>query len=57
MVVHTYFVEDYVRNSLSNTNVIRHYEIPYRVEHRRDDYCSLEKVRLNGMVSDVHPFV
>ena len=57
MVVHTYFVSKYRRNSLRSTNVIRHYEIPYAVEHRRDDYFSLEKVGLNGMVSDVHPGV
>jgi hypothetical protein len=57
MVVHTYFVEDYGRNSLSSTNVLRHYEIPDGIEHRRDDYFSLEKVGLNGMVSDVHPCV
>ena len=43
MVVHTYFVEEYVCNSLSITNVVRHYEIPDEVEHRRDNYFSLEK--------------
>jgi hypothetical protein len=57
IVVPTYFVENYKRNALSSTLVLHHYEIPHGVEHRRNDRFSLEKVRQNGIVSDVHPFV
>src|SRR6266571_8708555 len=53
MVVHTCFMENYGSTSISSTNVIRYYEIPYGVAHRRNDRFSLEKVRPNGMVSDV----
>jgi hypothetical protein len=57
IVVPTCFVEKYRRNALSSTQVLRHYEIPHRVEHQRNDRFSLEKVRQNGIVSDVNPFV